>query len=288
MGNRSFILLLLISIFSLEAKELKMYACGVTRVAFIKELNSAFEKSYNVKVVMNERGGDRFVLKGVSSGEAEIGSGCRDILEDEKGVWATQVAWGALSFIVNPKNKIDNISTESIKKILIGEIKNWKELGGEDRPIHLIVREGKISGIGLTAREVLFNDRNISFYNKAKTVKSSSFVRDAVALDEDAFGIDNVISSSRYKNIKMLKVDGVEPTKKNILSGKYKMRQALYLYLRDKNSNSLAKKYVDFALSDRGQKIISDSGTANLEEASAKGDKENFLLQNLQFQLKSR
>jgi phosphate transport system substrate-binding protein len=289
MGNRVFILIFFIlSSFSLNAKELKMYACGVTRVAFIKELNKAFEKSHNVKIILNERGGDRFVLKGLSSGEVEIGSGCRDILESEKGVWATQVAWGALSFIVNPKNKIDNISTEDIKKILTGEITNWKELGGEDREIHLIVRDGNSSGIGLTARELLFNDLNKTFSKKAKVVDSSSFVREAIAIDENAFGIDNIISSSKDKSIKMLKVDGVEPTKENILSGKYKMRQALYLYLRDKEHNSLAKKYIDFALSDEGQKIISESGTANLEEANAKGDEDNFLLQNLQFQLKSR
>ncbi len=273
-----------------DSNELKIYACGVTRVAFMKELNNGFSKKFNTKITMNEKGGDIFVLDGVHKKEADIGSGCRDIIKDdknEKDLWSTQVAWGALSFIVNPKNKIDNISTENIKKILTGKITNWKELGGEDKPIHLIIRESKKSGIGLTARELLFQDRNIDFYKDAKKEKSSGFVRKAVAEDENAFAIDNIISSSKDKNIKLLKVDGVEATKENILSNKYKLRQALYFYLTDKPKD-LAKEYIDFALSEEGQSIISKTGTANLEEATGEGDEENLILQNLKFDVNTK
>ena len=269
---------------------LKIYACGVTRVAFMKELNEAFSKKFNIKIGMNKQGGDLFVLSGVDKREADIGSGCRKpikSIESEKNLWSTQVAWGALSFIVNPENKIDNISTENIKKILTGKITNWKSLGGEDKPIHLIKRDSKESGIGLTARELLFNNRNQDFYSKAKVVKSSGFVRDEVAKDRYAFAIDNVISSRIDKDIKMLKVDGVEATKENILSDKYKLRQALYFYLNEKPKD-LAKKYIDFVLSREGQSIISKTGTANLEEATGDGDKDNLIFQNLQFDIKSK
>ncbi len=275
---------------TLFAEELKMYACGVTRVAFMKELNEAFEKKFKVKVIMNEEGGDLFVLGGLHKKEADIGSGCRDTIKDdknEKNLWSTQVAWGALSFIVHSKNKIDNISTDNIKKVLKGQITNWKELDGDDKPIHLITRESKKSGVGLTARELLFKDTKIEFYKDAKKVKSSGFVRKAVEEDENAFAIDNVMSSNKNKNIKILKVDGVEPIKANILSNKYTLRQALYLYLNDK-PKALAKKYIDFVLSDEGQKIISSIGTANLEEATGKGDEENLIFQNLQFDVKSK
>ncbi len=269
---------------------LKIYACGITRVAFMKELNEAFKKKYNIKIEMNKKGGDQFVLSGVNNKEADIGSGCREPLksiENEKNLWSIQVAWGALSFIVNPKNKIDNISIENIKKVLIGKITNWKSLGGDDKPIHLIKRAGKKSGIGLTAREVLFNNINQEFYNRAKVVKSSEFIREEVAKDKYAFAIDNVISSKGDKNIKLLKVNGVEATKENILSNKYKLRQALYFYLKDK-PKKLAKKYIDFALSREGQSIISKTGTANLEEATGEEDRDNLIFQKFQFNIKSK
>jgi phosphate transport system substrate-binding protein len=275
---------------ALSAEELKMYACGVSRVAFIQELNEAFEKKISTKVITNKDGGDIFVLKGVHEKRADIGSGCRNTIQEapeERDLWSTQVAWGALSFIVNPKNKLDNISTENIKKILIGDITNWKELGGDNKPIHLIVRESKNSGIGVTARELLFNDRKQEFYKGAKRVKSSGFVRKAVAEDENSFAIDNIISSRKHKDIKLLKVDGIEATKENILSNKYKLRQAIYLYL-NKEPKKLAKKYIDFALSEEGQQIISKTGTANLEEATGNGDEENLIFQNLQFDVNKK
>jgi phosphate transport system substrate-binding protein len=272
------------------ANELKMYSCGVTRVAFMKELNEAFGKKFKVKIQMNEKGGDLFVLDGVHKKEADIGSGCRDTLKDiknEKDLWSTQVAWGALSFIVHPKNKIDDISMDNIKKILTGKIKNWKELGGADKPIHLIIRESPNSGIGRVAREALFKDPKTVFDKEAKKVKSSGFVRKAVGEDENSFAVDNIISSSKDKQIKILKVGGIEATKENILSDKYKLRQALYFYLNDKPKD-LAKKYVNFVLSEEGQAIISKTGTANLEEATGEGDEENLIFQDLQFDVKTK
>ena len=265
------------------AQTLKTYACGVSRVAFMHELNSAFEKKFNVKTTMNNKGGDLFVIAGIKKGDADVGSGCRESLEtlkSEQGVSSIQVAWGALAFIVNPQNKLDNITPSQIKKVLIGQITNWKELGGDDKPIHLIVRNSNLSGIGLSARETLFKNQDEDFYSKAKQVKSSGFVREAVASDPLAFAIDNTISSGKTKNVKMLKVNGIEPTKENILSNKYKMRQALYLYL-PKNASKMANDFVKFALSKEGQAIISKTGTANLAEASGKEDKDNYIIQNL-------
>ena len=265
------------------AGEFKTYACGVSRVAFIHELNSAFEKKFKVKTTLNKKGGDLFVIAGVQKKDVEVGSGCREALDSlkaEKDVTSIQVAWGALAFIVNKDNKIDNITTQQIKDILQGRIRNWKELGGDDKPIDLIVRNSPLSGVGLSAREVIFNNRDEDFYSKAKQVKSSGFVREAVAQDKYAFAIDNTMSSSKAQGIKMLKVDGVAPTKENILSKKYKMRQAMYLYL-PKNASDLAHSFVKFALSKEGQDIISKTGTANLEEATGKGDKENEVVQEI-------
>ncbi len=280
---KRFILLAILGASLAMGAELKTYACGVSRVAFMHELNRAFEKKFNVHTTINTKGGDLFVIAGVQKKDADVGSGCRASLEtmpSEKEVASIQVAWGALAFIVNKANHIQDITTEQIKGILSGRIRNWQELGGENKPIDLIIRDSHLSGVGLTAREVIFNNLDMDFYSKAKQVKSSGFVRDAVAQDRYAFAIDNTMSSGRAQGIKMLDVDGVAPTKENILTHAYKMRQALYLYL-PKNASDLAHKFVKFALSKAGQKVISQTGTANLEEASGKGDEENKVVQDI-------
>ena len=272
-----------------EKNRLNMYACGVVRVSFIPELNREFSKKNNIDISINKKGGDIFVIEGVQKKEADIGVGCRAQLKNdkEKNIWSTQVAWGALAFIVNSENKIDNITIENIKKILKGEITNWKNLGGEDKPIKLLLRESKESGVGLTAREILFEDKDTNLSEKAVFLKSSAFIREAVIKEKYSFAIDDVVSSKDVNGLKLLKVDGVEPNKDNILSGKYKARRAFYIYLDHKPDN-LAKKYIDFALSDKGQEIISKTETANLEEATGEGDEDNLIFQNLQFNIKSK
>ena len=170
---------------------------------------------------------------------------------------------------------------------MLGEIKNWKEVGGEDKKINLIVRANIGTGVGTSARELLFHDRKQEFFKDATIINTSNPIRKAVMADPYAFGVDDVTSANRIKGLKLIKIDGVAPTKESILSNKYKLRRPFFLYLDEKPSK-LAKKYVDFALSDEGQSIISRTKTANLEEAIGEGDKENFIFQDLQFNVKTK
>jgi len=269
--------------------QLKMYACGITRVAFIKELRKSFEKERNISITLNKKGGVGFVTKGLHDKKIEIGAGCRAPFKDdiEKDIWGTQVAWGALGFIVNQDNKIDNLSLKNIKKILLGEITNWKEVGGVDKPITLYLRKGKKSGVGSTTRELVFHDANTSFSKNAIRVKSSGPIRKGVISDKYAFAIDDVTSSSRTKGVKLIKIDGIAPTKENILHNKYTLRRPFYIYL-GKKPTKWARQFLDFALTKKGQEIISKTGTANLSEAMGKNDDKNLMFQKLMFRIKSR
>ena len=269
--------------------QLNMYACGITRVAFVKELTNSFEKEKNVSITLNKKGGVGFVIKGLHDKKIEIGAGCRAPLKNdtEKDIWGTQVAWGALAFIVNKENKIDNLSLDNIKKILLGKIKNWKEVGGEDKPITLYLRDGKHSGVGATARKLIFHDANISFSKEAIRVKSSGPIRKGVISDKYAFAIDDITSSSRTKGVKIISVDTIAPTKENISNNKYTLRRPFFIYL-GKKPTKLARRFLSFALSPKGQKIISKTGTANLAEAKGENDDKNLIFQKLMFQIKSK
>ena len=269
--------------------QLNMYACGITRVAFIKELTNAFSQERNISISLNKKGGVGFVTKGLHDKKIDIGAGCRAPLKNdiEKDIWGTQVAWGALAFIVNENNKIDNLSLNNIKKILLGEIRNWKEVGGEDKPITLYLRKGKQSGVGSTARKLIFNDGNISFSKDAIRVKSSGPIRKGVVSNKYAFAIDDITSSSRTKGVKIISVDNIAPTKENISNNNYTLRRPFYIYL-SKKPTKWARRFLSFALTQKGQKIISKTGTANLEEAVGKNDDKNLIFQKLMFKIKSK
>ena len=272
-----------------KLSKLNMYACGITRVAFVKELINSFEQKRNISISLNKKGGVGFVTKGIHDKKIEIGAGCRAPLKNdiEKDIWGTQVAWGALAFIVNENNNIDNLSLDNIKKILIGKITNWKEIGGEDKPITLYLRKGKQSGVGSTARKLIFNDANISFSKNAIRVKSSGPIRKGVISNKYAFAIDDITSSSRTKGVKIISVDNIAPSKENISNNKYTLRRPFFIYL-GKKPTKWARQFLSFALAKEGQEIISKTGTANLEEAIGKNDDKNLIFQKLMFQMKSK
>jgi len=63
-----------------------------------------------------------------------------DILELEKGAIRTHGAWDALVVMVHPKNPVNGLTTEQVYKIFKGEIRNWKEVGGELKSNKVVVR----------------------------------------------------------------------------------------------------------------------------------------------------
>ena len=82
-------------------------------------------------------------ITAVSEGRCDIGLSSRSLKDEEKksGLKETTLALDGIAIIVNPQNKVEDLDIETIGKIYTGEIKNWKEVGGDDAEIVLIGRE---------------------------------------------------------------------------------------------------------------------------------------------------
>lgn len=262
---------------SAQAEDLVWTGCGISKQAYMSELSAAFTQKTKTKVLMTG-GGAAKGIRSVSAGENQIGGTCRhqlwnrnEVRADEANSMLTQVAWDALVVIVNQSNAVTNISSANLKKIYLGEIKNWKELGGHDAPINLIDRESKESGVGHMFRVLLFKDPNVEFpalAGKSTKEKGTETVEELVEKDPNALAVDGV-SAARKRNVKLLALDGIEPSKANIGSGKYSLFRPLYLVTDINAPSGQARQFVDFALSIEGQEIISNAGTVNLAEGNA-------------------
>jgi len=285
-----------LSMSSLVKRELKqsenglnVYACGITRVAFVGNLIKKFQKKYGLHITTNPKGGVAFVLEQLFEKKADVAFVCRKPFDKgrEKSLWCVQVAWGALGFIIHPKNRVGNVSKEQIKAILTGRITNWKALGGDDAPIHLYLRRGLSSGVGSTLREKLFGDKQYTLKQPYRQVSNSGELRQSIAKDRWGFGVDDTTSSQRVQSVKLLNIDYVAPTKRAILEGDYDYRRPFYACMREQNSK-LGKLFVQYALSESGQKIVSRSNTANMAEGKDMKSVNNFILEQLTFQIKGR
>jgi len=254
-------------------KEIKWVGCGISKLGFMKDLAKAYEKKTGVKIKI-EGGGATKGLRQVASGKSELGGSCRlplvsrekrsaRVIDKESTIKLIPVGWDALVVIVHKDNKlIDSISRQNLRDLLTGKITNWKQLGAKSsKKINLYIRKGKISGVGRTLRQQLFNNTDEDFAKTAIVKKSSGKIEKAILKDKAGIGVSG-ISSSRHRNLRMLQLDGLEPTMANLKSAKYSLYRILFLVApANYKERPELKEFVNFALSPAGSKIIRKAGT---------------------------
>ncbi len=259
-----------------HARQLVWTGCGIAKLGFMEELAAAYKAKSGVELVLRG-GGATKGIRDVAEGQSDLGGSCRmplvfkdgdgyyQVHSAEAAVAMIPVGWDVLTPIVHPRNPwVSDVSREQLRAILTGQITHWFQLNPvapPDRRIHLYVRAGGISGVGLTLRQQLFNDPDQVFSADAQRLASSGKIEEAVEGDVDAFAVSGV-SSSRHRTVRMLNLDGQAPTMQNLSSGKYALYRILFLTApADYKRDAQVKAFVDFALSAAGQKVIRDSGT---------------------------
>ena len=105
-------------------------------------------------------GGSGNGIKALIDGSTDIADSSRFIktkevkLAVEKGRYPVPfaVAYDCIIPVVHPSNDIKNLSMDQLKDIYMGKVKNWKEVGGPDRPIVVISRDTSSGTISSTGR----------------------------------------------------------------------------------------------------------------------------------------
>ena len=254
--------------------DIQWAGCGITKKAFMAEMAKAYTKKTGVTIKLSGGGATKGIRK-AAAGEIDIGGACRVSLEThakERNAHQTPVAWDALVVITSQDNKVDNISLENLKKVYLGQITNWKQLGGHDAPIELYVRRGKMSGVGRTLRELVFNNFDQEF-KATYVVKSSGPVEKGIIKNINGIGVSGISSAKRRKigekGLKLLKINGKAPTYDNIKSGQYVLYRPLYLVTKRGTKDPKVRDFIRFAVSREGQDIIRKQGTVPYTEAMA-------------------
>ena len=216
---------------------------------------SYMEDNKNVKVTYNPTGSGAGI-QAASEGRCDIGLSSRDLKDDEKQTLTqTVVAIDGIAIIVNPQNKIEDLTVEQIGKIYTGEITNWKEVGGEDHPIVLIGREaasGTRDGF-----ESITKTKDKCKYTQELT--STGDVIQTVSGNENAIGYASLASVK--DSVKVLNVEGVTPSKDTIQNGSYKIQRDFVLVTKkDGKLSDEAQKFFDFATSAQADDLIEKAG----------------------------
>jgi phosphate transport system substrate-binding protein len=95
-------------------------------------------------------------------------------------------------------------------------------------------------------------------------VALSGIVEQLVAETPEGFATTGY-SSALKRDVKMLKVNGVAPTAKNIVGGKYALKRPLYILI-SAHPMPEVRRFVDFVLSKAGQQFIRSQGDVSLRD----------------------
>lgn len=235
-----------------------------------EELAKGFMDANPGITVEVQGGGSGQGVKAIQEKIADFGALSRAVKDEEKASVTKEyiIAKDGVAVIVNKATKVDNLTLEQIKKIYTGEIKNWKEVGGDDKPIVVVSREegSGTRGAFTEITKVMTKDaagQEIDHTTKDALVQGSTgAVMQTVASTPDTIGY--VSLGSLGDTVKTLNVENVEPSTETVLSGEYKISRP-FLYVAGSELSKAAQKYIDFVMSKEGQTIVEESGFISIQ-----------------------
>ena len=179
------------------------------------------------------------------------------------------LAIDALVFIVNPKNPVKNLTSDQVRKIYTGEIRNWKEVGGVDHAITPYIRNADSGSQEkmetLVMQGLTMIDRTDENY--MYEIIGSQMVSPYLQLEIDEYGIGYTpffyctAMVRDLMRVDMLSIDGVAPTKESLRSNKYPFVSSIYAAVRKTEGHeSMAYKLYQFLFTQKGADMIDESG----------------------------
>ena len=223
----------------------------------IMSLGESFRaKNKGISVGYNPTGSGSGITA-VSEGRCDIGLSSRALKDDEKasGLKETVLALDGIAIIVNPENKVSDLTLEQIAKIYTGQITNWKEVGGDNAEIVLIGRE---AGSGTRdGFESITGTKDSCKYRQELT--STGDVITTVAGNPNAIGYASLASVK--DSVKALSVGGVAPTEATVSDGTYTVQRPFVLVTKEGvELSAAAKLFFDYATGKDAAEIISAAG----------------------------
>jgi phosphate transport system substrate-binding protein len=173
------------------------------------------------------------------------------------------VAHDAIAVVVNPSNPVEHLTLQQISKIYTGEIKNWTELGGENRPIVLLSRESNSGTYVYFLENVIRmgdNKSKLLFSPDTLLLASSEGISSEIRQNPNAIGYDGLGYVTPDQKViavsKNEKGPFVVPSAETVKY--YPIARPLYMYTAGKPAGQI-KDYIEWILNG-GQTLVTKLG----------------------------
>lgn len=240
--------------------------CSVSNTGYLTDLAAEYERRTGIKVLVRG-GGSAVGIDDLRSRSVDFAASCRSRdASDPADIQFVQVAWDALVPIVHPSNPVDSVTTQQVRDIYGLRISNWSQLKGRNAPVKVFVSRAKkgLSGVEASMRALILQGKDPVEGPSVLMLASTAIVEQMVEQTPEGFAVTG-FSSAQRRSVKMLKVNGVRPTTKNIINGTYPFRRPLYILL-PRDPKPEVKKFVEYVLSADGQRFIRSRNVVSLTD----------------------
>lgn len=223
-------------------------------------------------------GGSGTGIAAMINGTVSIANASREMKPEEIAAAKTNgidpveiiVARDAIAVVVNPENPIEHLTLQQISDIYTGKIRNWKELGGEDRPIVLLSRESN-SGTYVYFLENVIRMGNakskLLFSPDTLLMPSSEGISSEIRQNPNAIGYDGLGYITPDQKVLPVSKDEkgpyVIPSARTVSNGSYPIARPLYMYTAGQPAGQI-KDYLDWILNG-GQTLVTKLGFVPLQ-----------------------
>ena len=258
---------LLLCLTATQALSARLVLKGSTTVLPVAQVISEAYMDTNPEVKISlSGGGSGNGIKSIIDATADIGNASRFIkgketrMAVEKGVTpvAHRIALDCIVPVVHPENPVKNLTLDQLKKIYLGKIKNWSEVGGEKRKIVVISRDSS-SGTFDAWRSLVMKKERVT--PRALTQPSNGGLVTQVATTKGA--IAYIALGYLNPEVKSVAVNGVRGSAETTLNGRYPISRPLFMFTNGWPKGETLS-FINFILSKRGQELVEEAGSIAL------------------------
>jgi phosphate transport system substrate-binding protein len=236
---------------------------STTVLPIAQKVAEAYMKEHpDVKITISG-GGSGNGIKALIDGSTDIADSSRFIkdkevkLAVENGRYPVPfaVAYDCIVPVVHPSNSVENLTMEQLKDIYMGKVRNWKEIGGPDRPVVVVSRDTSSGTYEVWHTKVLKKER---VFPGALLQASNGAVVQAVSNNKNAIGY---IGLGYVENsVKGLTVNNVRGSEESTLNGTFPISRPLFMFTSGWPEGDTLN-FVNYVIHpQKGQEYVSEIG----------------------------
>lgn len=194
----------------------------------------------------------------VHTGDVDFGYIGRDLRATEPKVTLTPIGFTGSAIAVHPLNPITGLTKAQVAGIYTGTIRDWSEAGSTAGPIKAFIRE-PASSTRTTIEAYTFGASVPKYAAEVQEIFESTDTIKAIAAFKGSIGMVTLNSKNlKDTSMKVIGLDGVQPTLANLGTGAWKISRPTYLTTNPDPAKvkPAIKALVDFVKSPAGQKIV--------------------------------